>query len=44
MESRPQSPEFRNNPENFTHVLVDFGTGPTLSMIIFNINLQRTIA
>ena len=22
MESQPQNPEFRNNPENFTHVIV----------------------
>ena len=23
MESRPQNPEFRNNPESFTHVLYE---------------------
>ena len=33
MESQPQNPEFRNNPETFTHVTVDgfnFCEGPRM--------------
>ena len=34
MKNQPQNPEFRNNPENFTHVSVHIIVGSVVSITL----------